>query len=75
MESPLTKLKLRIVDFLGKLGGASNISILHNSAMETLTKAIVWDTEKQLMFSLPFQDVKPAIYLGELKYYCPIESM
>jgi len=31
---------------------------------ENMTSAIVWDTHDKLPFALPFQDMKPTMYLG-----------
>ena len=59
------KLKLKIIKFLGSLGGESNILILRNGGIADLAKAIAWDEEKHLSFALPFQDMKPTIYLGK----------
>ena len=30
----------------------------------TFDKAVSWDSDKRLDFALPFQDMKPSIYLG-----------
>ena len=65
MTSPIMALKLRIINFLGKLGGAANIGMLENCAFENLSKALAWDKDEHLSFALPFQDMKPTIYLGK----------
>ena len=57
-------LKLRIISFLGKLGGAMNVGMLENCAFTNLSKALAWDNKEYLSFALPFQDMKPTIYLG-----------
>lgn len=58
------KLRLRIVNFLGTLGGSGNVAILQNNKPVDLSKAIAWDSEEHLSFALPFQDMKPTIFLG-----------
>ena len=30
------------------------------------SKAVTWDTNNQLTFAVPFQDMKPNIYLGKV---------
>ena len=69
MTSPIMALKLRIINFLGKLGGAANIGMLENCAFENLSKALAWDKDEHLSFALPFQDMKPTIYLGKKQVY------
>lgn len=32
-----------------------------------LSRAVAWDTQKRLSFAVPFQDMKPTIYLGTIK--------
>lgn len=63
VESPLMKLRLRIVNFLGTLGGSGNVAILQNNKPVDLSKAIAWDSKEHLSFALPFQDMKPTIFL------------
>ncbi|XP_065679642.1 DNA-dependent protein kinase catalytic subunit isoform X1 [Hydra vulgaris] len=60
-ESPLFNLELRVIKFLGCLGGRLSIGILQNAAK--FSKHIVWDTNQHLPFALPFRDMKPTIYL------------
>ena len=69
MTSPTMALKLRIINFLGKLGGAANIGMLENCWFENLSKALAWDKDEHLSFALPFQDMKPTIYLGKKQVY------
>ena len=38
------------------------------SDSEALKKAVAWDTQKRLEFVLPFQDLKPSVFLGT--YVC-----
>ena len=38
------------------------------SDSEALKKAVAWDTQKRLEFVLPFQDLKPSVFLG--RYVC-----
>lgn len=37
---------------------------LATSDSEALKKAVAWDTQKRLEFVLPFQDLKPSVFLG-----------
>jgi DNA-dependent protein kinase catalytic subunit len=62
-ETPLHKLRLRIVQFLGSLGGEYNIGLVDSSDSQSLESAIAWDTAKHLDFSMPFNDMKLSIYL------------
>ena len=60
------KLKVRIINFLGSIGGQANIGIVSNAQTVNLRSAMAWDTEEHLSFALPFQDMKPTIYLGNI---------
>ena len=65
-ESPLNKVRQRIVHFLGTLGGQINTSLVESeSAAAYAAKAVVWDSKSWLEFALPFQDMKPTLYLGK----------
>lgn len=64
-QSELTKLKHRIIRYLGQLGGALNTALLANSDDDIAQRAVTWDTELHLKFDMPFKDMKPTIYLGE----------
>ena len=65
-ESPLNKVRRRIVHFLGALGGQINTSLVESeSAAAYAAKAVAWDSKNRLEFALPFQDMKPTLYLGE----------
>lgn len=64
-ETPLRKLRLRIAQFLGSLGGEYNISLVDTTDTQTLELAVAWDTAKRLDFAVPFHDMKPSVYLGE----------
>lgn len=75
MTSPIMALKLRIINFLGKLGGAANIGMLENCAFENLSKALAWDKDEHLSFALPFQDMKPTMYLGKKQVYVDCFSL
>ena len=64
-ESPLNKVRRRIVHFLGALGGQINTSLVESeSAAAYAAKAVAWDSKNGLEFALPFQDMKPTLYLG-----------
>ena len=43
------------------------------SDSEALKKAVAWDTQKRLEFVLPFQDLKPSVFLG--RYVCTYVCM
>eukprot|EP00731_Ephydatia_muelleri_P028747 Em0020g391a len=64
VESPQGKLLQRIVQFLGLLGGQANTCLVKSeSAAAYAARAVAWDSKKKLEFALPFQDMKPSIYL------------
>lgn len=64
-ESPQNKVRTRIVRFLGSLGGQVNSSLVETeSAAAYAAKAVSWDTKNRLEFPLPFQDMKPSLFLG-----------
>ena len=73
-ESPLNKVRRRIVHFLGTLGGQINTSLVESeSAAAYAAKAVAWDSKNWLEFALPFQDMKPTLYLGKsinMAYMC-----
>ena len=67
-ETPLGQLRKRIVYFLGSLGGEINSSLVEvGPAADHASKVVAWDSRKWLEFALPFQDMKPSIFLG--KFY------
>ena len=74
-ESPQNKVRTRIVCFLGSLGGQVNSSLVEtDSAAAYASKAVSWDSKKRLEFALPFQDMKPSLFLGAVLYnYCGID--
>ena len=49
-----------------------NSCLVDVSPAELAKTAVAWDTEKHLRFDVPFQDIKPVIYLG--RYYCLLRS-
>ena len=64
-ESPLNKIRRRIVHFLGALGGEINTSLVESeSAAVYAAKAVACDARNRLEFAVPFQDMKPTLYLG-----------
>ena len=68
-ESPQNKVRTRIVCFLGSLGGQVNSSLVEtDSAAAYASKAVSWDSKKRLEFALPFQDMKPSLFLGAVLY-------
>lgn len=64
--SPLRDIQHKILQLLGSLGGKTNISLLESSSEELAEMAVAWDTQKKLSFAVPFMDMKPTIYLGEV---------
>ena len=69
-ETPLDRLRQRIVHFLGSLGGSVNGWMIETgSAAMRAAKVVAWDNRNKLKFALPFQDMKPSIYLGT--FACP----
>ena len=70
-ETPLYKLRKRIVFFLGSLGGSVNSSLIETgSAAMHAAKVVAWDNRNKLEFAVPFQDMKPSIYLGVCACAC-----
>lgn len=66
-ETPLNRLRQRIVFFLGSLGGHVNSCLVETGpAAVHAAKVVAWDSKNRLEFALPFQDMKPSIYLGGL---------
>ena len=69
-DSPtqLNKVRERCVLLLGSLGGSINTDLVYGHPIDgTPTKAVVaWDTEQHLKFDVPFLDIKPTIYFGEI---------
>lgn len=62
-QSPTALIRLRVIRLLGSLGGQVNKELV-TSDSEALKKAVAWDTQKRLEFVLPFQDLKPSVFLG-----------
>ncbi|XP_078691376.1 DNA-dependent protein kinase catalytic subunit-like isoform X2 [Branchiostoma floridae x Branchiostoma belcheri] len=63
-ESDLVKARLRIVRFLGSLGGHTNACLVTGLTAEDLAKrAVAWDTQTHLQFAVPFMDMKPTVCL------------
>jgi DNA-dependent protein kinase catalytic subunit len=54
--------RLRVVHILGSLGGKVSVDLISRDE-RTFDKAVSWDSDKRLDFALPFQDMKPSIYL------------
>ncbi|KAF4089760.1 hypothetical protein AMELA_G00069750 [Ameiurus melas] len=63
-ESPIAAVRRRVVQLLGHLGGQLNRSLVTAiSAEDMMRRFVAWDSEKRLSFAVPFQDIKPVIYL------------
>ncbi|XP_027045855.1 DNA-dependent protein kinase catalytic subunit-like [Pocillopora damicornis] len=60
--TPVAKVRHRILRMFGGLGGETNILLLDDTERNP-SNAVVWDTENHLTFAVPFQDMKPSIYL------------
>ncbi|KAL9956083.1 hypothetical protein ACROYT_G037506 [Oculina patagonica] len=58
--TPSTKIRHQILRLLGSLGGQTNMLLLGSTDP---SKAVAWETNNHLTFAVPFQDMKPNIYL------------
>ena len=66
-ESPHRQIRMRILHFLGSLGGHVNASLVErDSAAVYAKRAVAWDSEDHLVLDLPFQDLKTTICLGQM---------
>lgn len=66
-ENPHRKMQISILHFLGSLGGQVNAGLVETESAATYAaKAVAWDSKEHLELALPFQDLKPTIYLGEM---------
>ena len=65
IKSRAAELQYRILRLIGKLGG-HNFGLVGemNLAEQGTEVGIAWDTVKRIKFTIPFQDIKPEIYLG-----------
>ena len=43
------------------------MELLSNTDEEISEKAIVWDSQQHLKFDVPFENIKPTIYLGKTR--------
>ena len=65
-SSPLNNVRRRILILLGSLGGRCNLGLLGGTEGSLVaSNGIAWDTRQHLSFAVPFQDMKPNIYLGK----------
>jgi len=64
-ETPLGILRRRVVFFLGSLGGHSGCLVERGPAVTQAAKVMAWDSKNRLEFTLPFQDMKPSMFLGK----------
>ncbi|XP_028413162.1 DNA-dependent protein kinase catalytic subunit-like [Dendronephthya gigantea] len=62
-NSPLNKVRHRILILLGTLGGKCNLGLLEGGEGSVASSGIAWDTKQHLSFAVPFQDMKPTIFL------------
>ncbi|CAB4005561.1 DNA-dependent kinase catalytic subunit-like [Paramuricea clavata] len=63
-NSPLNKVRRRILILLGSLGGRCNLGLLGvGEGSLAGSNVIAWDTKQHLSFAVPFQDMKPNIFL------------
>lgn len=80
-ENPLTRLKLRIIQVLGSLGGSRNHQLVTSSlapyisnnsklksaiSYDVLPPWVAWDMQDHLKFAVPFLEMKPEIQLDPL---------
>lgn len=70
-QSPTALIRLRVIHMLGALGGQVNQELAASDS-EALKKAVAWDTQKRLEFVLPFQDLKPSVFLGVGQQTCSV---
>jgi len=54
-----------MLHLLGSLGGSINMFLLGSDNVVDPSCAVAWDTTNHLSFPVPFQDMKPTIYLGK----------
>jgi DNA-dependent protein kinase catalytic subunit len=75
-ESPHRQIRMRILHFLGSLGGHVNASLVErDSAAVHAKRAVAWDSEDHLVLDLPFQDLKTTICLDPfLPRVCELAS-
>lgn len=66
--SPLEKVKIRLVKFLGSVGGtnASQLAVAPLADQKEQPSWMAWDRQQHLKYAVPFRDMKPTIYLDEL---------
>ena len=69
MKTDLEIVKQKCVTLLGDLGGEVNQMLILNDQQMIAECATAWDTQQHLKFDMPFIDIKPTIYLGNLQ--CP----
>jgi DNA-dependent protein kinase catalytic subunit len=62
-------MKERIMKYLGSLGGSVNTAMLAHVDDDIAKTAITWDTQQHLKFDMPFVDMKPTIYLGNISLF------
>jgi DNA-dependent protein kinase catalytic subunit len=60
----LKDIQMRILSFLGYIGGLSQL-ILSDSLNNELVTELAWDDTKQLKFSMPMENFRAYIYLGK----------
>ncbi|KAG0763147.1 hypothetical protein G6F62_000892 [Rhizopus arrhizus] len=63
--SSLQELQLRMMRFLGRLGGKNKQLLMKQEGSEQNDDMLAWDPEKRLKIYLPFQNTKVDIYLDE----------
>jgi DNA-dependent protein kinase catalytic subunit len=75
-ESPHKKVQMSILRFLGSLGGHVNAGLVEtDSTAVCAQKAVAWDSQDHLTLALPFQDLKPTVYLDPfLPRVCELAS-
>lgn len=61
----MTEIQNRIIKLLGKLGG-NNVNLIGeiNLLAPGTESDMAWDTEQRVKLVMPFQDMKPELYLG-----------
>lgn len=64
-RTELGRMKLKVLQFLGELGGCYNQYVVNCDVEEILHAAVSWSTTQHIKFDMPFKDVKADIYLGK----------
>lgn len=67
--SPMQELQLRMMRFLGRLGGRNKQLLTKGNGPAKNDDILAWDPVKKIKIHLPFQNAKIDIYLGTKEKY------